>query len=60
VFPSLSIEENMQMGATCGRRSFKERFDYVPTCSRMLGERRKSKAGSLSGGERQMVAMGRR
>jgi branched-chain amino acid transport system ATP-binding protein len=59
VFPSLTIEENMQMGVYLRPKSFKERFDYVIDLFPLLGERRKGKAGSLSGGERQMVAMGR-
>ena len=59
VFPSLSIEENMQMGAYLRPKVFRQRFDYVAELFPMLGERRKTKAGSLSGGERQMVAMGR-
>mgnify|MGYP006201795203 CR=1 FL=1 len=59
VFPSLTIEENMQMGVYLRPKSFKERFDYVIDLFPLLGERRKGKAGSLTGGERQMVAMGR-
>jgi len=59
VFPSLTIEENMQMGVYLRPKSFKARFDYVVDLFPLLGERRKGKAGSLSGGERQMVAMGR-
>ncbi len=59
VFPSLTIEENMQMGAYLRPKVFRERFHYVADLFPMLGERRKVKAGSLSGGERQMVAMGR-
>ena len=59
VFPSLTIEENMQMGAYLRPKVFRERFDYVADLFPLLGERRKIKAGSLSGGERQMVAMGR-
>jgi branched-chain amino acid transport system ATP-binding protein len=59
VFPSLTIEENMQMGVFLKPKTFKERFDYVIDLFPLLGERRKGKAGSLSGGERQMVAMGR-
>ena len=59
VFPSLTIEENMQMGVYLRPKTFKERFDYVIDLFPLLGERRKGKAGSLSGGERQMVAMGR-
>ncbi|MEX5720079.1 ABC transporter ATP-binding protein [Geodermatophilus maliterrae] len=59
VFPSLTIEENMQMGVYLRSKTFKERFEYVVDLFPLLGERRKGKAGSLSGGERQMVAMGR-
>jgi len=59
VFPSLTIEENMQMGVYRRSKMFAERFDYVVALFPMLGERRKQKANALSGGERQMVAMGR-
>jgi ABC-type branched-subunit amino acid transport system ATPase component len=59
VFPSLTIEENLQMGAFQSPSSFSERFDFVTTLFPTLGTRRKQRAGSLSGGERQMVAMSR-
>lgn len=59
VFPSLTIEENLQMGAYQRPESFTDRFDFVTTLFPTLGNRRKQRAGSLSGGERQMVAMGR-
>ena len=59
VFPSLTIEENMQMGAFQDPKRFTERFDKVAGLFPTLGQRRKQRAGSLSGGERQMVAMGR-
>src|SRR3954463_2549810 len=59
VFPSLTLEENMQMGVYLRSKTFQDRFDYVVDLFPLLGERRKAKAGSLSGGERQMVAMGR-
>jgi branched-chain amino acid transport system ATP-binding protein len=59
VFPSLTIEENMQMGVFLRSKTFQDRFDYVTELFPLLGERRKAKAGTLSGGERQMVAMGR-
>jgi len=49
----------MQMGVYLRPRTFKDRFDYVVDLFPLLGERRKAKAGTLSGGERQMVAMGR-
>ncbi|MGB9279190.1 MAG: ABC transporter ATP-binding protein [Pseudonocardiaceae bacterium] len=59
VFASLTIEENMQMGVYLRPRTFTTRFDMVCSLFPLLGERRKAKAGALSGGERQMVAMGR-
>ncbi len=59
VFPSLTIEENMQMGAYQDPKSFKERFEAVTDLFPALGTRRKQRTGSLSGGERQMVALGR-
>ncbi|MCU1693176.1 MAG: ABC-type branched-chain amino acid transport system, ATPase component [Frankiales bacterium] len=59
VFPSLSIEENLQMGLYNDPGRFAERFAYVAELFPALAARRKQRAGSLSGGERQMVAMGR-
>jgi ABC-type branched-subunit amino acid transport system ATPase component len=59
VFPSLTIEENLQMGCYQQPSKFSERFDFVTGIFPALGSRRKQRAGSLSGGERQMVAMGR-
>ena len=59
VFPSLTIEENMEMGCFQEPKKFSERFDFVAGIFPRLGERRKQRAGQLSGGERQMVAMGR-
>jgi branched-chain amino acid transport system ATP-binding protein len=59
VFPSLTIEENLQMGAFQAPSKFKERFDFVASLFPALADRRKQPAGSLSGGERQMVAMSR-
>ncbi len=59
VFPSLTIEENMQMGAYQSPKRFKERFEFVTSLFPTLGDRRAQRAGSLSGGERQMVAMSR-
>ncbi|MEX2289848.1 MAG: ABC transporter ATP-binding protein [Mycobacteriales bacterium] len=59
VFPRLTIEENLQMGLYHEPKKFAERFDYVADIFPALGSRRKQRAGSLSGGERQMVAMGR-
>ena len=59
VFPSLTIEENLQMGVFQSPKRFQERFDFVTNIFPDLGKRRAQHAGSLSGGERQMVAMGR-
>jgi branched-chain amino acid transport system ATP-binding protein len=59
VFPSLTIEENLEMGAYQKPKIFKERFDFVAGLFPALRNRRAQRAGSLSGGERQMVAMGR-
>ena len=59
VFPSLTIEENLQMGVFQSPKRFQERFDFVTNLFPDLGKRRAQRAGSLSGGERQMVAMGR-
>lgn len=59
VFPSLTIEENLEMGCYQDPKRFAERFQFVTDLFPRLGERRKQRAGQLSGGERQMVAMGR-
>mgnify|MGYP006176702309 CR=1 FL=1 len=59
VFPSLTIEENLQMGLYQKPKRFPERFEFVSDIFPALRDRRKQRAGSLSGGERQMVAMGR-
>jgi branched-chain amino acid transport system ATP-binding protein len=59
VFPSLTIEENLQMGLYQAPKRFDERLEFVTSIFAELGKRLKQRAGSLSGGERQMVAMGR-
>ncbi|WP_065570874.1 ABC transporter ATP-binding protein [Microbacterium oleivorans] len=59
VFPSLSIEENLQMGLYQRPGAYKERLEFVTSIFAELGKRLKQRAGSLSGGERQMVAMSR-
>ncbi|TDQ48539.1 ABC transporter ATP-binding protein [Actinorugispora endophytica] len=59
VFPSLTVEENLEMGAYLRPKIFAKRFSVVSELFPLLAERRRAKAGSLSGGERQMVAMGR-
>jgi branched-chain amino acid transport system ATP-binding protein len=59
VFPSLSIEENLEMGLYLRPQKMSERMEYVMEMFPRLGERFKVRAGSLSGGERQMLAMAR-
>ncbi|KHL19172.1 branched-chain amino acid transport system ATP-binding protein [Mumia flava] len=59
VFPSLTIEENLQMGCYQAPKKFSSRLKVVGDIFPALIERRHQRAGSLSGGERQMVAMGR-
>jgi ABC-type branched-subunit amino acid transport system ATPase component len=59
VFSSLSIEENLQMGLYQRPSEYQERLEFVTSIFAELGTRLKQRAGSLSGGERQMVAMSR-
>jgi len=59
VFASLTIEENLQVGAIQALDKYAERAAYVLELFPTLAKRKKQKAGSLSGGERQMVAMAR-
>ena len=59
VFPSLTIEENLRMGIYLQPDRFDERFAEVTSLFPLLADRRGEKAGLLSGGQRQMVAMGR-
>nr|WP_202555341.1 ABC transporter ATP-binding protein [Streptomyces sp. SID4950] len=61
IFPRLSIAENLQLGAFLRKdkegieKDIQRAYDLFP----ILGERRKQAAGTLSGGEQQMLAMGR-
>ncbi len=59
VFPSLTIQENLEMGVYQRPKDFGKQFDFVAELFPTLRDRRSQRAGSLSGGERQMVAMGR-
>ncbi len=59
VFPSLTVQENLEMGVYQRPKSFRKRFEFVGELFPALLDRRAQRAGSLSGGERQMVAMGR-
>ena len=59
VFTSMSVEENLEMGAFTRRDDFRGTMDWVYQMFPVLAEKRRQPAGELSGGQRQMVAMGR-
>jgi branched-chain amino acid transport system ATP-binding protein len=59
VFPSLSVEENLEMGAFLRPDTFNDRLEVVTEMFPRLADRLSQRAGSLSGGERQMLAIGR-
>jgi branched-chain amino acid transport system ATP-binding protein len=59
VFPSLTIEENLQMGLFLRPKKIRERLDAMWDLFPVLHERRSRSAGALSGGERQSLAMAR-
>jgi branched-chain amino acid transport system ATP-binding protein len=59
VFPQLTVTENLEMGVYLRPKDFPDRFDAVATMFPRLAERRSQRAGSLSGGERQMLSLGR-
>ncbi|MDT9691913.1 ABC transporter ATP-binding protein [Streptomyces sp. P9(2023)] len=59
VFPSLTVEENLRMGLYLRPKQYEDRAAVVEDIFPVLATRRKQKAGSMSGGERQMLAMAR-
>jgi branched-chain amino acid transport system ATP-binding protein len=61
LFPRMSVMENLEMGAfqRTDRANFKDDLDRVFELFPRLHERRQQKAGTMSGGEQQMCAMGR-
>ena len=59
VFRTLSVEENLQMGLFLRPEAWSERLAAVTTLFPLLAERSHQRANNLSGGERQMLAMGR-
>ena len=61
VFPSLSVTENLEMGAytAAGRGAWNDSLDRIYTWFPVLRERGRQAAGTLSGGEQQMLAIGR-
>jgi len=59
VFPSLTVQENLEMGAFILDGDITPRLERVYQLFPLLRERRGQRVGKMSGGERQMVAMGR-
>jgi branched-chain amino acid transport system ATP-binding protein len=59
VFTSMSVEENLEMGAFTRPDDFSSTMEWVYEMFPVLREKRRQPAGELSGGQRQMVAMGR-
>jgi ABC-type branched-subunit amino acid transport system ATPase component len=59
VFPSLTVQENLEMGAFVRVDRFAQRLEEMYALFPALGSKRQQPVGSLSGGERQMVAMAR-
>ncbi len=59
IFPSLTVQENLEMGAFLRNDNIAVRMQEMFELFPILRERRNQKAGQLSGGQRQLVAMGR-
>ncbi len=59
VFPNMSVLENLEMGAYLNPRTLRERLERTYEWFPLLAERRGQRAGTLSGGQRQMLAFGR-
>jgi ABC-type branched-subunit amino acid transport system ATPase component len=59
VFPSLTVQENLEMGAFIRRDNYRPKIEEVLTLFPDVMERRHTRAGKLSGGQRQMLALAR-
>ncbi len=59
IFKQFTVEENLEMGAYMYKKGVKEDMEKIYTRFPRLMERRRQVAGTLSGGEQQMLAMGR-
>jgi branched-chain amino acid transport system ATP-binding protein len=59
VFAPFTVEDNLRLGAVRLKGDLRERFDYVYALFPRLAERKDQLAGTLSGGEQQMLAIGR-
>lgn len=59
IFPELTVEENLLMGETINQSKQRPRYDLVYEYFPILKERRRQTAGTFSGGQQQMLAIGR-
>ena len=59
IFPSLSVQENLEMGAFIENNDGKDMLDYIYGIFPILHDKKHQQAGELSGGQRQQVAVGR-
>lgn len=59
IFPSMTVEENLEMGAFIRKDDFRDTMEQVYTLFPILRDKRRQAAGELSGGQRQQVAVGR-
>jgi branched-chain amino acid transport system ATP-binding protein len=59
IFGTMSVIENLEMGAFRRKGNYSSEFDHIFSLFPVLGERRKQLGGTLSGGEQQMLAIGR-
>jgi len=59
IFPSMTVEENLEMGAFIREDDFRDTMEQVFTLFPILRDKRRQPAGELSGGQRQQVAVGR-
>ena len=59
IFPSLTVQENLEMGAFISDDNYNDVLDYIYNLFPILKEKQFQQAGELSGGQRQQVAVGR-
>src|SRR5450631_1512568 len=59
IFATMSVIENLEMGAFRRKGNYSDEFDHIFGLFPVLGDRRKQLGGTLSGGEQQMLAIGR-
>jgi branched-chain amino acid transport system ATP-binding protein len=59
IFATMTVQENLEMGGVTSRGGARRRMDDIYALFPRLAQRRRQRAGTMSGGERQMLAMGR-